>query len=421
MKIAAGIITETGGRTCHAAIVSRELGIPTVIGCPNATAILHNGDEITLDCHSGEVGYIYKGIHQYKVLKHAINTSNKPSCDIYVNIGDPDQALKLSQNPLIDGVGLARLEFIINNSIQIHPLALVHPEKVTDPSISSQIYSKVAQYFYAVTGDKKFIPSRGEIPQTEFVQYSKQFFVEKLAQEAGTIAASFYPRPVIIRLSDFKSNEYRQLIGGSFFEPIEENPMIGFRGASRYSHSRYIEAFELECRAMKRIREHLGLTNVRLMIPFVRTVPELKKVIDVLARFGLEQGKNELEIFMMVEVPSNVLLIDDFAQIVDGFSIGSNDLTQCTLAVDRDSALVSPLFDERNPAVKKMLEMAILGAKKRSTKIGICGQAPSDYPEIAKFLLKLGIDSISLNSDAVMKTSAMLSSISSSSSSQEQS
>jgi pyruvate,water dikinase len=380
MKIAAGIVTNRGGRTCHAAIVSRELGIPAIVGTSNATQSIMNGQIITLDCSSGEEGVIFDGKVLFELQKTLFTQLPKPPVEIYVNLGNPDEAFPVAHLPAT-GVGLARLEFIINSSIKIHPMALVHPEQVMDTETQKLINSITAEYT-----DKK------------------AFFVDQLAQEAGTIAAAFYPRPVIIRLSDFKSNEYRQLIGGSFFEPEEENPMIGFRGASRYHHEKYQEAFALECRAMKKIREEMGLKNVILMIPFVRTVAEAQAVINTMAQHGLIRGENGLEVYMMCEIPANVLLIDQFSAIFDGFSIGSNDLTQMTLAVDRDSQLVANLFDERNDAVKIMLKMAIQGAKKAGKKIGICGQAPSDYPEVATFLIENGIDSISLTPDTIIKT-----------------
>jgi pyruvate,water dikinase len=379
MKRAAGIITDRGGRTCHAAIVSRELGIPAIVGTIDATKKIKTGDEITLDCSGGEVGTIYHGkipfetktiTVDYKRNRRATGEIIPPN--IMMNVGNPDMALGLSKLPN-DGVGLARIEFIINSGIKIHPMALLHPEKVTDKKILNQIKGLDGKYF-----------------------------IETLAQEAGTIAAAFYPKPVIIRMSDFKSNEYRQLIGGEFFEPEEQNPMLGFRGASRYYHEKYREAFGLECQAMKKIRDEMGLINVKLMIPFVRTVEEGKIVIEEMKKHGLTQGKNNLEIYMMCEIPSNVILIDEFCNVFDGISIGSNDLTQMTLGVDRDSELVAPLFDERNEAVKRMLELAIEGANRNGKPIGICGQAPSDYPELAEFLVKAGITSLSLNPDAVL-------------------
>lgn len=379
MKVAGGIITNRGGRTCHAAIVSRELGIPAIVGTGNATQKIKNGQVITLDCSSGEIGLVYNGQISFDVKRVELQDIKEPPVDILMNVGDPDEAFNFSLLPN-SGVGLARLEFIINNSIKIHPMALVCPEKVTDFEANKKIQDLTYGY-----SDKK------------------QFFIDKLAQEAGTIAAAFYPKPVIIRMSDFKSNEYRTLIGGSYFEPEEENPMLGFRGASRYYNEKYRDAFELECLAMKKIRSEMGLKNVKLMVPFVRTIQDANLAISEMKKHGLEQGKDNLEIYMMCEIPSNVLLIDQFSKIFDGFSIGSNDLTQTVLAVDRDSDLVSSIFDERNDAIKIMLEMAIKGAHKSGKKIGICGQAPSDYPEIAEFLIKLGIDSISLNPDSVLK------------------
>jgi len=384
MKIAGGIVTNRGGRTCHAAIVSRELGIPAIVGTSDATHRLKNGQTITLDCSSGEVGSIYGGEIPFQVKKFELSALKKPPVDIMMNVGNPDEAFNFATLPN-NGVGLARLEFIINNSIKIHPMALICSEIVTDFDDNKKIKELTLGYT-----DKK------------------QFFIDKLAQEAGTIAAAFFPKPVIIRMSDFKSNEYRCLIGGKFFEPEEENPMIGFRGASRYYHPNYQAAFALECAAMKKIRNEMGLTNVKLMLPFVRTIDDAKSAIQEMAKHGLKQGENGLELYMMCEIPSNVLLIDQFSKLFDGFSIGSNDLTQTILAVDRDSELVSNIFDERNDAVKLMLEGAIKGARRNNKKIGICGQAPSDYPEIAEFLIKLKIDSISLNPDAVIKEIILL-------------
>lgn len=380
MKIAAGIITNRGGRTCHAAIVSRELGIPAIVGTHNATEKIKEGELITIDCSNGEVGLVYQGTHPFTINKTNLAAAQKQrSTKINLNIGNPDEAFNLARLP-VDGVGLARLEFIINANIKIHPMALVHPEKITNEQDRKAIQQLTSSY-----KDKK------------------QFFIDKLAQEAGTIAAAFYPRPVVIRLSDFKSNEYRNLIGGSYFEPNEENPMIGFRGASRYHHPAYQDAFALECAAMKKMRNEMGLTNVKLMVPFVRTVQEGRDVVKTLQSYGLTQQEDGLDVYMMCEIPSNIILIDQFLSIFDGYSIGSNDLTQMTLAVDRDSDLVSDIFDERNEAVKIMLELAIKGAQRNKKPIGICGQAPSDYPEIAIFLQELGITSISLNPDAVVK------------------
>ena len=390
MKIASGIVTNRGGRTCHAAIVSRELGIPAIVGTQDATEKIKDGQTITIDCASSEVGVVYAGKIPFDFKRIEIKKIPKLKTEIMMNVGNPDQAFNFAMLPN-DGVGLARLEFIINDSIKIHPMALVEFEKIKN---KSSLLSK---------------KDRKEIEDLSLgYKDKKEFFVDKLAQEVGTIAAAFYPKPVIVRLSDFKSNEYKKLIGGESFEPEEENPMLGFRGASRYYNEKYSAAFALECAAMKKIREVMGLTNVKLMIPFVRTVEEGKKVLDEMKKNNLQQHKTGLEVYMMVEIPANVLLIDDFSKIFDGFSIGSNDLTQTILAVDRDSALVAGLFDERNPAVKKMLKLAIDGAKRNKKKIGICGQAPSDYPEISKFLVKSGIDSISLNPDTVLKVMMML-------------
>lgn len=378
MKRSAGIVTDQGGRTCHAAIVSRELGIPAVIGTGNATKTIENNKEVTIDCSQGEIGKVYKDKIPFKIQEIEIEDLPKIPVDLMINTGDPDQAFIQSFLP-VDGVGLARLEFIITNAIKIHPMALLHPEEIKDEKTKKQIEELTAAY-----------------------ENPKDFFIDKLAQQAGTIAAAFYPRPVIIRLSDFKSNEYRNLIGGKYFEPEEENPMIGLRGASRYYSDLYKDAFTLECKAMKKIRETMGLKNAKIMIPFVRTVDEAEKVINLMKEHGLERGNDGLELIMMCEVPSNVILIDDFSKLFDGFSIGSNDLTQLTLAIDRDSALLLDLFDERNKAVKIMLEMAIKGAHKNNKYIGICGQGPSDHPELAEFLIKEKIDSISLNPDTVL-------------------
>ncbi len=379
MKIASGIITNRGGRTCHAAIISRELGIPAIVGTGDGTVKIKNGQIVTLDCSNGEVGKVYDGEIPFEVKNIELTGIKKPPVEVMLNIGNPDEAFNLARLPH-DGVGLVRIEFIINSTIQVHPMALVHFEKVLDLE-----ERKTIEYITYGYNDKK------------------TFFVDKLAQEVGTIAAAFYPKPVIVRFSDFKSNEYRELLAGRYFEPKEENPMIGFRGAYRYCHERYKDVFELECAAIKKMRNEMGLVNVKVMIPFVRTITESKKVIDIMRACGLIQGENGLEIYMMVEVPSGVLLIDEFSKIFDGFSIGSNDLTQMTLAVDRDSEIVSSVFDERDPSVKLLLEMAIKGAKRNKKKIGICGQAPSDYPELAQFLIDCGIDSISLTPDAFLR------------------
>ncbi|MDY6893188.1 MAG: phosphoenolpyruvate synthase [Chloroflexota bacterium] len=379
MKTAAAIVTNRGGRTCHAAIVSRELGIPAVVGTQDATEKIHTGQEVTVSCAEGDQGIVYEGICPFHVDQISIEALQRPRTQIMMNLGNPDEAFSLSMIPN-DGVGLARMEFIINSYIRIHPMALVHPEKVTDPAVQSKINELT--FGYASKED---------------------YFVEKLAHGVGTIAAAFYPKPVIVRLSDFKTNEYASLIGGHYFEPQEENPMIGFRGASRYHHERYSEAFSLECRAMKSIRDEMGLTNLIIMVPFCRRVKEGEEVLSEMAKNGLKRGENGLEVYVMCEIPNNVIMIDEFSKLFDGFSIGSNDLTQLILGVDRDSALVAHDFDERDPGVMKMIAMAIQGAKRNQRHSGICGQAPSDYPEFAEFLVKEGIESISLNPDSVMK------------------
>lgn len=378
MKKAAGIITERGGRTCHAAIVSRELGRAALVGAENALTLIKNGQEITLDCSQGETGYVYEGIVPFETTRIEVAAIPKISTAIMVNIAQPETVFVASQLP-VDGVGLARIEFIISGNIQVHPMALVHPEKIDDSRILQKIDELTAAY-----PDKK------------------TFFVDSLAQGVGMIAAAFYPKPVVVRFSDFKTNEYRNLLGGSYFEPEEENPMLGFRGASRYVNPRYRDAFALECAALKKVRDEMGFTNVIVMVPFVRTVQEGKAVVEEMEAHGLKKGDNGLKIIMMCEIPSNVLLIDEFSKIFDGFSIGSNDLTQLTLGVDRDSEILAPLFDERDPAVMKILTMAVQGAHQNDRPIGICGQAPSDYPEIGDFLIKLGINSLSLNQDSVI-------------------
>ena len=380
MKVALGIVTNRGGRTCHAAIISRELGIPAIVGTQNATEKIANGSDITISCAEGDNGYVYAGLLKYKVDTLDVKGLERPKTKIMMNVGSPEEAFGFSFIPN-DGVGLARLEFIVSSYIKIHPLALVHFDSITDGSIKEEIENITRGY------DAK-----------------PKFFIDRLAEGVGTIAAAFYPKEVIVRMSDFKSNEYANLIGGEQFESGEDNPMLGFRGASRYYSDRYRDGFALECAAMKKVREEMGLTNVKLMIPFVRTIEEGKKVIDELAKNDLRQGDRGLEVYVMCEVPSNVILLDDFSQIFDGFSIGSNDLTQLALGVDRDSELVAPIFDERDKAVRKMISMAIQGAQKNGKHIGICGQAPSDYPEFAQFLVKEGINSISLNPDSVLKT-----------------
>lgn len=385
MKKASAIVANNGGRTCHAAIVSRELGIPCVVGTGDATKILKSGKPITVSCAQGEKGYIYNGILKFKIVRHNLAKLKKPKTKIMLNLGNPETAFARSFIPN-DGVGLAREEFIINSYIKIHPLALINYEKLKK--------------------EKKI--SAGEIKQIETItagyKSKKQFFINKLSEGISIIAAAFYPKDAIVRLSDFKSNEYFNLIGGRLFEPKEENPMIGWRGASRYYSEAYKPAFELECQAIKRVRNLIGLKNIKVMIPFCRTIEEAKKVIGIMRKNGLKQKKNDFEIYMMCELPSNVILLEEFAKLFDGFSIGSNDLTQLTLGVDRDSRLVSHIYDERNIAVKTTIKTAIEKAKKAKRKIGICGQGPSDFLDFADFLVKCGIDSLSLNADSVIKT-----------------
>jgi pyruvate,water dikinase len=378
MKIASAIITNKGGRTCHAAIISRELGIPAIVGAQNATELLNDGDALTVSCAEGENGYVYEGLLEYKIEKTDLSHLPKTKTKIMMNLGNPDLAFSLSSLP-VDGIGLARMEFIINQYIKVHPMALVHPDRLDDAT------QKAVR----------------EIVQAE--EY-KDYFIRRLSEGVATIAASVYPKPCVVRMSDFKTNEYAELLGGRFFEPLDANPMIGFRGAARYSHPAYEEGFALECEAMKRVRDEMGFTNVILMIPFCRRVQEGKDVLSTMAKYGLERGKNGLEIYVMCEIPNNVILIDEFSKVFDGFSIGSNDLTQLTLGVDRDSQIVAFDYDERDEGVLKMIEMAVCGASRNHRHSGICGQAPSDYPEMAEFLVRLGIDSISLNPDSVLKT-----------------
>lgn len=379
MKKAAAIITNKGGRTSHAAIVARELGAIAIVGAAGATDIIKDGELITVDNTQGKEGFIYRGKAEWKELVSDLRNIKQPKTLPMLILADPDKAYKFSFYPN-QGVGLMRLEFVINNVIRIHPMALVNYETLEDEKLKEQIALLTEGYT-----DKK------------------EYFVEKLSEAVGTIAAAFYPKQVIVRMSDFKSNEYADLIGGHAFELEEENPMIGFRGASRYYHERYKDGFRLECEAMKRVRNEMGLTNVKLMIPFCRTVEEGKKVISIMEEFGLKRGENGLEVYVMAEIPSNVILADEFAKVFDGFSIGSNDLTQLTLGIDRDSSIISSLFDENNGAVKEMITQVVTKAKKAGVKIGLCGQAPSDYPEFAEFLIGLGIDSISFNPDALIK------------------
>ncbi len=379
MKIASAIVTNKGGRTCHAAIVSRELGVPCIVGTNNATHVVKSGKGITVSCAEGEVGYVYDGIIPFKVVKHNLKNFKRPRTKVMMNVGNPEQAFEFSFIPN-DGVGLAREEFIINEYIKIHPKALIHYSMIKDPKIKGEIDKLTAGY-----GDKR------------------QFFIDKLAYGVGMIAAAFYPKDVIVRMSDFKSNEYANLIGGHMFEPMEHNPMIGWRGASRYYSEDYKGAFALECIAMKKVREEMGLTNVKLMIPFCRTIDEGKKVLKEMEKNGLKRGKNKLQVYVMCEIPSNVILADEFSKIFDGFSIGTNDLTQLALGLDRDSELVSHVYDERNMAVKTLVASVIAKAKANKRKIGLCGEAGS-IPEFAEFLAECGIDSISVVPDAAILT-----------------
>lgn len=383
MKKASAIVTDRGGRTCHSAIVSRELGLPCIVGAGNATQLLRSGLEVTVCCATGARGAVFEGLIDFEVNKREIDSSRRPVTNVMMNVGDPEHAFALASMPN-DGVGLARLEFIINNHIGIHPMALVHYPNLSHEEVVREISKRIGE----------------EDP--------REFFVRRLAEGIARIACAFYPNPVIVRMSDFKSNEYAMLIGGQDYEPVEENPMLGFRGASRYYDDRYREGFQLECLAMHRVREDMGLKNVKAMIPFCRTVEEGERVIKLMAEFGLTQGENELEIYAMCELPSNVVFADEFLRIFDGYSIGSNDLTQLTLGLDRDSEMVAHLFDERNGAVEKMIAMAIDAAHRGGKKIGICGQAPSDYPEFARFLVEKGITSISLNPDTVLQTTALI-------------
>ncbi|MFT7003389.1 MAG: pyruvate,water dikinase [Sulfurimonas sp.] len=385
MKKASAVVTNRGSRTCHAAIVAREIGVPAVVGCTNATDVLNNGVSVSVICANGDEGYVYEGELDYECESIDLSNLEPTKTKLYMNVGNPAEAFNFSKMPN-DGVGLARMEFVMSHSIDAHPMALVNIRKrnpVTDEEII-----------------KDFM-----LPQTD----AKEFFVQKISEGVAMIAAAFYPKPVIIRTSDFKSNEYRNMRGGLQYEAVEENPMIGFRGASRYYDDSYKEAFEWECEALKRARNDMGLTNIKIMLPFVRTPQEGKKVISIMNSQGLIQGRNGLKIYAMCEIPANVILADEFLKVFDGFSIGSNDLTQLTLGVDRESALIAHIFDERDEAVKRMLEMAIDACKKADKYIGICGQAPSDYPEITEFLVNHGIDSLSLNPDSIYKMHKLVS------------
>ncbi len=376
MKRAGAIVTNRGGRTCHAAIIARELGIPAIVGCGDATERVPDGEHVTVSCAEGSAGYVYRGQLPFTVERLDARSLEKPRTDLMINLGNPEQAFRLSFLPAA-GVGLARLEFIINNRIGIHPRALLEYEKL-DADTRALIDERTAGF-----------------------EDRREFYVRRLAEGVGTIAAGFYPRPVIVRLSDFKSNEYAAMIGGEGFEPHEENPMLGFRGASRYYAESFAPSFALECEALRRVREEMGLSNARVMLPFVRSVEEVDRVLEIMADNGLVRGENGLEVYLMCEIPANALLADEFLERVDGFSIGSNDLTQLTLGVDRDSSLIEGL-DERNPAVKKLMAMAIESCRRHGKYVGICGQAPSDFPEISRWLVEQGISSLSLNPDSLL-------------------
>ncbi len=380
MKIASAIVTDKGGRTCHAAIVSRELGIPCVVGTGNASTVIADKTPLTVNCAEGDEGSVYQGILKYEVSRTDVKNLERPKTKIMMNIGSPDHAFAYSMIPN-DGVGLAREEFIIDSHIKIHPMALLHFDKVTDKAARKQIEELTAGY-----------------------TNKAQYFIDKLAEGISIIGAAFYPNDVIIRFSDFKSNEYANLIGGAVFEPQENNPMIGWRGASRYYSEAYREAFELECLALRKVRDDMGITNIKAMIPFCRNLDEARKVIAIMEHCGLKQGQNGFEVYVMCEIPANVILAEQFADIFDGFSIGSNDLTQLALGVDRDNHTVAHVYDENNEAVKELIRHVINVAKKKKVKIGICGQAPSDYPQFARFLVEEGIDSISLAPDTIVKT-----------------
>jgi pyruvate,water dikinase len=379
MKRASAIVTNRGGRTCHAAIIARELGIPAVVGCGNATRVVPDGEPVTVSCAEGDSGYVYGGLLDFEIREVSLDTLPELPFKIMMNVGNPDRAFDFTALPNA-GVGLARLEFIINRMIGVHPQALLNYQSLPE-SIRTRVGERIAGYDGPV-----------------------EFYVERLKEGIATIAAAFHPQPVIVRMSDFKSNEYANLIGGELYEPHEENPMLGHRGASRYVSKSFEACFELECRALRRVRDEMGLTNVWVMIPFVRTVAEARQVVELLAKYGLKRGKNDLRLIMMCEVPSNALLADQFLEHFDGFSIGSNDLTQLTLGLDRDSELVAPLFDERDPAVKQLLHLAIQACLRHGKYVGICGQGPSDHPDLARWLMDEGIESVSLNPDSVVET-----------------
>jgi pyruvate, water dikinase len=374
---AAAVVTDQGGRTCHAAIVSRELGIPCVVGTETASRTLHDGQIVTVSCAEGDEGHVYEGEVPFESESVDPSKLPEPPVPLMLNLANPDLALQLSRLPSA-GVGLLRIEFLVSNWIGAHPMALIHPERVADAGVRAEVLRRAAGF-----------------------SSPEEFFVERMASGVAMIAAAFHPRPVIARFSDFKTNEYANLLGGRDFEPVEANPMIGFRGASRYYDERYREGFALECRAIRRVREDMGLRNVKVMIPFCRTLDEGRRVLDAMAKSGLARGDAGLEVYVMCEIPNNVVLADRFAELFDGFSIGSNDLTQLTLGVDRDSELLAHLFDERDPGVKRMIEMVIESAHRAGAKVGLCGQAPSDHPDFAEFLADAGIDSISLTPDSL--------------------
>ena len=379
MKRAAAIVTNRGGRTCHAAIIARELGIPAVVGCGNATQLIANQVPVTVSCSEGDTGYVYEGLIEYDIKEISLDKMPEIGFKIAMNVGNPDRAFDFSRLPNA-GVGLARLEFIINRMIGVHPKALLNYASLST-ELKERIDGQIAGYSDPVG-----------------------FYIDKLCEGVATIAGAFAPKSVIVRLSDFKSNEYANLIGGSLYEPHEENPMLGYRGASRYVSKEFRDCFELECRALKKVRDEMGLTNVEIMVPFVRTLDEARQVISLLAENGLERGNNDLRIVMMCELPSNALLADEFLEYFDGFSIGSNDMTQLGLGLDRDSGLIAHLFDERDPAVKKLLHLAIQACRKQGKYVGICGQGPSDHPDLARWLMEEGIESVSLNPDSVVET-----------------
>ena len=380
MKRASAIVTNRGGRTCHAAIIARELGIPAVVGCGNATDLIKPNQEVTVSCCEGDTGNIYEGLLDFNINHSEIDNMPDLPFKIMMNVGNPDRAFDFARLPH-HGIGLARLEFIINRMIGVHPRALLDFDKLEDEDLKATIKDQMAGYADPVS-----------------------FYIDKLVEGVATLASAFSPEKVIVRMSDFKSNEYANLIGGDLYEPEEENPMLGFRGASRYISDEFRASWELECIALKRVREEMGLTNVEIMIPFVRTLEEAAEVIELLEKNGLKRGENGLRVIMMCELPSNALLAEEFLEYFDGFSIGSNDLTQLTLGLDRDSAIIAHLFDERNPAIKKLLSMAIQACRRADKYIGICGQGPSDHPDLAKWLMEEGIDSVSLNPDSVLET-----------------